>query len=610
MRIFFFLFFNFSCFVFCQQTDEAFYIEKEKVLSKGYAAFKSKNILSLKKATKKIYDLHKQYKDSILLTDYYLYKALGKELIYANDSAFYYHYKSKKIAELFYDSLCVAKRFLNIATLQKSIKDYSGGEISAKNALLFLENIQAYEEQQRAYNILGVMAAELYNKDEASKYFNKSLLLNNFNNDKKQKLHTLNNLGLLHLKEKDYETAIYYFENGLLHKNIALEYPNEYCLLLENLAFSNFKIGNKTAVLQQYNEVIKIRESIKDIKGLCTPHNYIAIYYLEEKKYTKAKYHANKSLVYAKETHNNSAWLEALHILSKLHPTENEHLKKYIIFKDSIVEKERTLKNSFANINHETIKKEKENTLLKRVKEQNNATIIYQKQQKIIGWLLFLLGLLSIGFTVFFFSLRKKKLEYKNNLRKIEEREKERQLIAKSLHDEVAGDLRLVHQRLQKTSLVKEAKKLNAVKENVRQLSHKLSSTSFEQVTFKDQIVNLVADYFEPNFKIKIKGLKEQQWYEINNAIKRLLYLAIRECIQNCQKYAQATIIILDFSIDKKNVFLSINDNGIGFDTTKNKKGIGLQNLEERIKELKGTLIIDSKPNNGTKIYIQIPLNA
>jgi len=39
-------------------------------------------------------------------------------------------------------------------------------------------------------------------------------------------------------------------------------------------------------------------------------------------------------------------------------------------------------------------------------------------------------------------------------------------------------------------------------------------------------------------------------------------------------------------------------------------KGIGLQNIAERIEELNVALTIDSKSNIGTNIYIQIPLNA
>ena len=315
---------------------------------------------------------------------------------------------------------------------------------------------------------------------------------------------------------------------------------------------------------------------------------------------------------YAKQTHNNKKWLEALKNLSGLTTGEQSknYLQQYIKLNDSLFNKERQLKNQFAKIRYETDKKEKENTVLKSDNEKKQVEIVYHKQQKTIGWLAAAIGLLLFGVSILFFFFRKRKLLYLAQLERVKAREHERQQIAKSLHDEVAGDLRLLHQKLEKSNLFEEAKKLNTVKENVRNLSHQLSSVSFGKVSFKDQIINLVSDYFELDFRITVAGLQENEWHTINDAIKRLLYLSTRESIQNSKKYAQASKISIDFIVHKKYVHLTITDNGIGFDTNISKKGIGLQNLQERVEELNGTLNIESEIGNGTKISIQIPINV
>ena len=214
------------------------------------------------------------------------------------------------------------------------------------------------------------------------------------------------------------------------------------------------------------------------------------------------------------------------------------------------------------------------------------------------------------GLSISFFSLRRRKFIYQAQLQKIEAREHERQQIAKSLHDEVAGDLRLIHQKLENSNLLEEAQKLNIVKDNVRNLSHQLSSVSFDKVSFKDQIINLVSDYFSLDFRIKVNGINDVEWTKINNSIKRLLYLSIRECIQNTQKHAEANVVTIYFSVHKKSVFLNVTDNGKGFDINSSKKGIGLHNLQERVEELKGTLTIESEVGKGTKTHIQIPLDV
>ncbi|WP_271405483.1 ATP-binding protein [Tenacibaculum soleae] len=394
--------------------------------------------------------------------------------------------------------------------------------------------------------------------------------------------------------------------------SIKQKYPTQYAFLLENLAASNFLLGNKSNVLQKYIEVLKVREKLNSNKELSITHINLSDYYKGAKQNNKAFHHSNKALKYAKLTHNNKKWLEALKNLSDLTSGEQskKYLQEYITLNDSLFQKERQLKNQFAKIRYETDKKEKENTVLKTDNIKKQAEITYQKQQTTIGWLVAASGLLLFGLSILFYFFRKRKLLYFAQLERVKAREHERQQIAKSLHDEVAGDLRLLHQKLEKSNLLEEAQKLDAVKENVRNLSHQLSSISFGKVSFKDQIINLVSDYFELDFRITVAGLQENEWHTINDAIKRLLYLSTRESIQNSKKYAQASKISIDFTVYKKYVHLTIADNGIGFDTAISKKGIGLQNLQERVEELNGTLNIESEIGNGTKTSIQIPINV
>ena len=195
---------------------------------------------------------------------------------------------------------------------------------------------------------------------------------------------------------------------------------------------------------------------------------------------------------------------------------------------------------------------------------------------------------------------------FEAKLQQVAIREKERQQIAKSLHDEVAGDIRMLHLKLATNKHLEEAGKLEVIKENVRNLSHQLSSESFDSVTFKDQVINVVSDFFESNISIKIQEIDAVGWLKINNSIKRTLFLSIRESIQNTHKHAQAAVLILEFRETKKVVFLTISDNGKGFDTAIKQKGIGLKNMQERIEEINGVFFIESALDQGTTIHIQI----
>ncbi|QNM85063.1 hypothetical protein H9W90_12800 [Polaribacter pectinis] len=230
-----------------------------------------------------------------------------------------------------------------------------------------------------------------------------------------------------------------------------------------------------------------------------------------------------------------------------------------------------------------------------------------EKQQKTIGWLVAGVSILFIGFGASVVNNRRKKILFESKLQQVEVREKERQQIAKTLHDEVAGDIRMLHLKLAKTNKIEEAKSLHSINENVRNLSHQLSSESFDKVFFKDQIINLVSDFFEADFRIKVKKIDSILWKPINNAIKRTLFLSIRESLQNAKKHAAAKEVILTFKETKKVLFLTIFDNGKGFDISSKKTGIGLKNMQERIEEINGVFSIKSELEKGTVINIEIP---
>ncbi|CAM1343256.1 tetratricopeptide repeat-containing sensor histidine kinase [Tenacibaculum aestuarii] len=586
---------------------------KKTNIKLGVQGFYNNSVQDILNANTNIYNLYYNTKDSTLLAKHLHFKALEQRVKLNIDSAYFYYHQSRDISKKLNDSLAVGNRLLSIAFIQKETKDYLGAEISLIEALQYLEPINSYIYLERTYNALGLVAEELSQPKEALDYYNIALSYNELNKNNIGYLYITNNIGLLYQRQKQHQKAISYFKKGLAFDSIKYKYPTQHALLLENLASSNFLLGNHNQeVLQQYNEVLDFRIKQNNLRGLSTTHVNLADYYKVLGNKNKVLFHNYKALQYAKQAHNNKRWLEALENLSELTTGEQskQYLREYISLNDSLFQKERQLKNQFAKIRYETDKKEKENVVLKTESQQKQAEITYQKQQKTIGWLAALSGLLLSGFSVLFYFQRKRKILYQAQLQKVEAREQERQQIAKSLHDEVAGDLRLLHRKLEKSNLIEEAVKLNAVKENVRNLSHQLSSISFDKVSFKDQIINLVSDYFELDFKIKVYGIRDYDWTTIDNSIKRLLYLSTRESIQNCKKYAKASTITIDFSVHKKYVHLNITDNGVGFNTKISKKGIGLQNLQERVEELDGTLTITSEVGKGTQTHIQIPLNV
>jgi signal transduction histidine kinase len=575
----------------------------------GLNSYYNKDTFGLKKANESLIHLYKKNNDSIALAKRYHFKALMYRIQNRLDSSYYYYNRSKDISVKLGDSLQAGIRLKSMADMQNSERDYIGAQSTIIRALEYLEPLKNETVFKRdSYNILGNILTNTGQYEESRKYFEKAG--ETFSEDTSEwtrnlwRVQLLNNIGYSYLSEKNYVKALEYFEKGLSFPNVQETYKITYKLLLENAAPCKYALGRKEEAWRDFNKLLKLREKEDTPYRISRTHNNFAYYYMLEGENEKALYHAKKSYDLSKKSNHNfmtQMSLQNLALLTSGKESKN-YIKEYISLRDKLYQREVSLKEQFALVRYETEKKDKLNTILKAESEQ-------QRQQKIISWLFSLAAVLGLILSFMFFRARRKKLMYEAQLQKASAREEERQQIAKSLHDEVAGDLRMLHRKLAKTDYQEEAKNLDTIKENVRNLSHQLSSVSFEEVSFKDQIINLVADNFSPSFRISVEGIDTVLWETVNSAIKRTLYLCTRESLQNTQKYAEASKFFIRFSSEKREILLLLEDNGNGFELNKGKKGIGLKNLKERVEEIQGSFHIETS-DQGTKTTISIPING
>ena len=94
----------------------------------------------------------------------------------------------------------------------------------------------------------------------------------------------------------------------------------------------------------------------------------------------------------------------------------------------------------------------------------------------------------------------------------------------------------------------------------------------------------------------------------LNTEQRRDLFLVFKEAVNNVAKYAQCTILQISLGYYDKKFYLSIIDNGIGFNVEESDNGIGIKNMQRRAYNLKGELTINSVPSTGTSIYLNFPV--
>ena len=587
----------------------------------GMKSFFNKDLANLTLTEKKLRTFFIKTKDSFALGKQYYYKSLFFKVLNSgdnlakSDSSLYYLSESKKISVQLKDSLEAGRRLLSISALQYREKDYFGGESSIIEGLHLLEPSGEVFFTGLLYERLGNVMWRLERQEEARKNYLKFFELQKKIPNiklKYEKARLQLHLAKTYESEGNYTKSIEYFNKCLMVADLKVENAYRYEAALEGLSYGHFMQGDKKLALKGYLEVLKSRQSRGYKRGLIWSYALLGELYASNNETKKAIFFVKKSLQTAKELLTTTKKLENLLLLSKLVRGEKgrKYLEERTQLNDSLHKRERILKNKFTKVRYETEKKDKENISLKLENTRNQLALETERQHKIIGFLSAGASILFLGFGASIVTNRRKKLVFEAKMKQIEVREKERQRIAKSLHDEVAGDIRMLHLELTKRKQLEEAKKLAIIKGTVRNLSHQLSSESFEKVSFKNQIINLISDFFEIDFKIKVQEIDTVIWKDINNSIKRTLFLVIRESIQNSKTHAEASAVILSFKQTKKALTLTISDNGKGFNTASKKAGIGLKNMQERIEEVNGTFSIESTSDKGTSIYIEISTNG
>jgi signal transduction histidine kinase len=81
----------------------------------------------------------------------------------------------------------------------------------------------------------------------------------------------------------------------------------------------------------------------------------------------------------------------------------------------------------------------------------------------------------------------------------------------------------------------------------------------------------------------------------------------VGEALANAARHAQASHVTVKAEERDGTFFLSVTDNGIGFNFPKDESGYGLRNMRDRARLLGGHLAIDSTSNQGTHILLAVP---
>jgi signal transduction histidine kinase len=144
--------------------------------------------------------------------------------------------------------------------------------------------------------------------------------------------------------------------------------------------------------------------------------------------------------------------------------------------------------------------------------------------------------------------------------------------------------------------------------EEIRKLSKELTANTIKNFGLCGAIENIVRDTMEVN-PVKIScALESFIEYSVNNKFKHNVYRIVQEQLNNILKHAKATEVVISLSQNEKSIMLTISDNGVGFDTGKKRKGIGIDNIKSRATSYNGTADFVSQPGQGCVLTVTFPV--
>jgi signal transduction histidine kinase len=196
--------------------------------------------------------------------------------------------------------------------------------------------------------------------------------------------------------------------------------------------------------------------------------------------------------------------------------------------------------------------------------------------------------------------------------------EKERTRIGAELHDNINQlltsaklYLSVVKRNPQNAEeLVKKADEILAMSiEEIRKLSKDLVSPSL-RTSLKRSLQDLVADMLiasDITFTVEVNNVDEDA---LSEQMKVTIYRIVQEQMKNVLKYSEAQSVIIKLDSKMNFIDLLIEDDGKGFDPDASRRGIGINNIINRVQAFDGYIKIESAPNEGCKIIARISISA
>jgi signal transduction histidine kinase len=447
-------------------------------------------------------------------------------------------------------------------------------------------------------NHMGMLHRKKNDYKGAIKYYERAL---KFSTSLKDSLNTFNNISNILIEKESYLLAVKKLEYTFNKAKSLSNYPKKW-RVLDNWGYALFKLGAPDALSKMELALQKKLEK-KDLEGTFSSYIHLTDYYIHFNDSINAKILIEKAKTIAKDIGSDAYLFEAIsRQLSLSDNVEVQFFKRYI---DSITQlkRENDKKYAYRKYENEKLEKERIKTQLNLEKQKKKNAEDKSKSQKIN--FLAIIGVLISVFIIFYYKQR-------NRLEKDRERHRTERALSKKVHDEVGNDLFYLmaqiqsnpHEFLEQNGL-KLLDGLNEIYGKARDISKHYTAVHTGP-NYNNELLSLLNSYGSDQIKIITNKIDPNFWETVEPHKKENLYRILQELLTNMKKHSNANFVAVTFTKDAENIHVKYVDNGCGVDlktlTLKN----GLDNVESRMVDLKGSITFESVPNKGFKAFIKL----
>jgi two-component system CheB/CheR fusion protein len=200
--------------------------------------------------------------------------------------------------------------------------------------------------------------------------------------------------------------------------------------------------------------------------------------------------------------------------------------------------------------------------------------------------------------------------------------EEERRRISRDLHDDLNQRLAMLtveletleRDPLQSAELIRSQlsslrTRTEGISDDVRRTAHQLHPSMVDHLGLSAALRSLCTD-FSKQEKMRVDYRQRNVDGATPPDIALCLYRVAQEALRNVAKHSGARRATVSLVLATNRILLSISDTGVGFDRelAKGKKGLGIISMEERVRLVVGILTIRSRPGDGTRVVVEVPL--